>query len=413
MTWTTPADLVSQVTRLWTRGRILCAIVSGEPLFPRRLLFRRPDRRAMAERFGDVREWIRALENGSKAKRGFGYEIDWTEINHRQLGRNRIPGAIIIPGERDALRLIGKEKAASRFCTLAQATMDAFPTLKGWLARRPLTLLEHADDWPRVLAVVAWFKNHPRSGLYLRQVDIPGVDTKFIEARKSLLSELIGLARGDGSEEQLSGARSFELRHGLRAKPALVRFRILDARLAIGGMTDLTVPVMEFANLGISPARVFVTENETNGLSFPDVTGSIVIFGLGYGAELLSDVPWLGDREIHYWGDIDTHGFAMLDRVRRNHPQAQAFLMDRSTLLAHRTLWGVEPSPYVGELTCLPDEERALYDDLCSDRLGNRVRLEQEHVRFGRLEQTLRGIGAPRTSADDHRWSPKTLGDGG
>ena len=120
--------------------------------------------------------------------------------------------------------------------------------------------------------------------------------------------------------------------------------------------------------------------------------GSITIFGLGYGVELLSDIAWLQDRAIYYWGDIDTHGFAMLDRLRKSYPQTQAFLMDRSTLLAHRPLWGTEPSPYKGDLTRLRDEERALYDDLHSDRLGHGVRLEQERIRFGWLRRMLTEI---------------------
>jgi hypothetical protein len=36
---------------------------------------------------------------------------------------------------------------------------------------------------------------------------------------------------------------------------------------------------------------VLVTENEINGLAFPDVTGGIVIFGLGYGLDRLSEIP--------------------------------------------------------------------------------------------------------------------------
>jgi len=393
MTWMTPADVADQVERLWIRGRILAAIVSGQALFPRRVPLRRPDRKAMAERFGDVRAWIQALENASKAKRGFGYEIVWSEINHRQLGRNRIPVGIVVPTERDALRLIGKEKAADRFRALAGATVSQFPALKDWLARRPLTALDHADDWSGVLAVVAWFRDHPRSGLYLRQIDIPGVDTKFIEVRKGLLSELIGLVAGSvTAEDHASGAASFERRHGLRLKPASIRFRVLDSNLAIRGFTDLGVPATELARLDIAPACVFVTENEINGLAFPPVPGGVVIFGLGYGVELLSDVAWFEGRALHYWGDIDTHGFAMLDRLRGSFPHAQAFLMDRTTLLAHRPLWGAEPSPFKGELMRLCDDERALYDDLRNDSLGQSVRLEQERIRYGWLKQALAEI---------------------
>jgi hypothetical protein len=31
--------------------------------------------------------------------------------------------------------------------------------------------------------VLRWFVANPRPGVYLRQLDIPGVDTKFIEVR--------------------------------------------------------------------------------------------------------------------------------------------------------------------------------------------------------------------------------------
>src|SRR5579871_3693962 len=97
--WTTPADLRAQVLRHWDNGRILSA---PQDLFPLDLRLRGPDTRALSERFEEVRAWIRDLEAGH------GYEIHWAEINHRQLGRNRIPTRIVVAAERDALELIGK-----------------------------------------------------------------------------------------------------------------------------------------------------------------------------------------------------------------------------------------------------------------------------------------------------------------
>ena len=55
-----------------------------------------------------------------------------------------------------------------------------------------MALLEHSEDWAKILAVLVWFRANPRPAMYLRQVDIAGVDTKFIEARRSLLTELPG-----------------------------------------------------------------------------------------------------------------------------------------------------------------------------------------------------------------------------
>jgi len=48
---------------------------------------------------------------------------------------------------------------------------------------------------------------------------------------------------------------------------------------------------------------------------------------------------------VHYWGDLDTHGFAILNQLRAWLPQTRSFLMDRQTLVEHRDRWGREPAP--------------------------------------------------------------------
>jgi hypothetical protein len=391
MSWTTSADLRHQVLRSWEHGKILGSGMTGETLFPLRLSLRRPDAKAMGQSFEAVRAWIRELEENSRASRGFGYEIEWADINHRQLGRNRIPNRISIPTQSDALRLIGKEREGRRFKELAQITIEKFPALAQWVSRRPFVLIDHAQDWPRVLDVLAWFRSHPRSNLYLRQVDIPSVDTKFIEARKALLCELLDRVL-EPHDDQPAGAaaQTFEQRYGLRSKLPLVRFRVLDGRIAIAGLTDLAIPVSDFAALNIAAQHVFITENEVNGLAFPSFPEAIVVFGLGYGVELLQTASWIGRAHILYWGDIDTHGFAMLDRLRGVFPNARSLLMNRETLMAHRSLWGREETPCRAALSRLDPDEQVLFDDLVYDRIGEKVRLEQERVSFALVSATVR-----------------------
>jgi hypothetical protein len=412
MTWTTPDDLRDQVLSIWKRGKILAASISlpdlpeagegrAEALFPLKLTLRRPEAREIGPSFEAVRAWIRELEEQSRSRKGFGYEIEWADINHRQLGRNRMPGRVSVPTESDALRLIGKERAGRQFRELAELTIDKFPALAQWVSRRPFVLLEHAPDWPRVLDVLAWFRDHPRSNLYLRQVDIPGVDTKFVEARKALFSELLDivLERHDGALSGVAPAQTFEQKYGLRTKPPLIRFRVLDGSIAIAGLSDLTIPAADFAVLNIAARHVFITENEINGLAFPDFPEAIVIFGLGYGIDLLQSASWMARSQIYYWGDIDTHGFVMLDRLRGGFPNARSLLMNRETLMAHRSLWGREEAPSRAVLSRLAPDEQALFDDLVSDRLGGKVRLEQERVAYALLEETLKTIGASGAGA--------------
>ncbi|NRR34364.1 hypothetical protein HSX11_29760 [Oxalobacteraceae bacterium] len=383
--WTTPADVLAQLQRWWLDGRLLAAPLRGEPLFPLTLPLRQPAVAELGERFDDVRQWIRALEEGSVASKGYGYRLNWREINHRQLGRNRVPDAAVIDTEGDALRLLGRQADARRFAQLAGATLALFPPLRDWLTRRPLTVLEQAASWERVLAILQWFAAHPRAGLYLRQLDIVGVDSKFIEQRKGLLAELLDVVLpAESIDMAMTGARQFEARYGLLAKPVSVRFRMLDRKHDVGGLSDLSVPVAQFAALETQVRRVFITENEINGLAFPDVADSMVIFGGGYGIERLADISWLRDREIFYWGDIDTHGFAILDRLRGILPLARSMLMDEATLQLHRPLWVAEE----GDKRCkgmpahLDDNELRLFIALRDDLHGERVRLEQERIHY-------------------------------
>jgi len=391
--WTTPADIRARLLRDWKQGRMLSARISAQPMFPWTLRLRGPDSKTLAERFDDVRQWIRSLVDGGKAERGFGYEISWQEINHRQLGRNRLPIQVVVPSEVDALRLIDRVRDAARFQQLADMIMSGFPRLRDWLAKRPLAVLEHSADWPSLLAVLAWFCEHPRPGIYLRQLDIPGVDTKFIETRRALLSELLDRVLPDKAiDTRATGARGFEQRYGLRAKPPLVRFRLLDPRCTIQGLSDLTIPADQFARLNPPVSRVFITENEINGLAFSDAPESLVIFGLGYSLERLVEVDWLRDRMLYYWGDIDTHGFAILDRLRSTFPHARSFLMDRETFMAHRALWVREDAPKKAELARLTPTEQSLFQDLRDNRLGESLRLEQERIAFGWFERALSPI---------------------
>ena len=398
MSWTTPTHLKEQLQRRWDRGEILAACVTGETIFPLRLKLSKPTARDVMERFDEVGRWAQALREESRERRGFGYAIEWKETRHRIHGRNMLPAAVFVPSEEDALRLIGKAREVARFAELVEATLAPFPHLREWLTHKPLTALENGSDWSRILAVLEYFRSHPRPSLYVRQLNIAEVDTKFIERRKGLLTELLDMVLPNTTiSTEATGARNFERRYGLRNEVPLIRFRILDPALFIQGLSDLSVPPEQFAQLAPPVRRVFITENKINGLAFPDVPSGLVIFGLGYGLERLVEIGWLREKNIWYWGDIDTHGFAILDRLRTILPHVHSFLMDRDTLMAHVSLWGQELTRerFDGELEHLTAPERALFEDLKHDRLGKQVRLEQERISYGLVQRAINVASNP------------------
>ena len=245
-------------------------------------------------------------------------------------------------------------------------------------------------DGQHLWAAAEWIIDHPSPGLYLRQVDIPGVHSKVLGRHRRLIASLVDRVRPVGQET--SGPHWFERRYAFRTKPALIRFRQLDTRAApLPGLTDVTLTATEFADL--DPAgirRAFVTENEINFLTFPRAPGALVIFGSGNEApELLGGVDWLQRLALAYWGDIDTHGFAILDRFRSRLPGTRSMLMDTQTLLAHRESWGTEPKQVAKDLPSLTDAEAALYGALLSGEHGDRVRLEQEFIGFAHVRRAV------------------------
>lgn len=399
MKWSTPEDLRAQLARLWARGELLRDRVTGNVRFPLRLTLRTPASADVTDRFDAVRAWAAALAAATPLR------IEWQEVRHRVQGAQRLPAGAWVESLADALAWLGKRREHERFCGLLALTRQAQPALLAWIEKRPLQALELSAEWPRLLAVVAWLVDHPRPGIYLRQVDLPGVHTKFIEAHRGVLAELLDLALpADAVDSSKTGVSQFAARYGFLEKPKRIRFRVLDPAIRVlSGPTypDLSVDAESFSRLEIAVRRVFITENETNFLAFPPLRDAIVIFGAGYGWDALARSHWLNNCAMHYWGDIDTHGFAILDQLRGYFAHVDSFLMDRKTLEAHSAVWGSEDKPLRADLHRLRPEECALYDDLRDNRIRAGLRLEQEYVGFNWLGHRLEllpdpGAGEPR-----------------
>ena len=186
----------------------------------------------------------------------------------------------------------GESAALLRFQTLAADLRAREPRLAEWMAHQPFALLEREAALPRLLAVVAHMQANPRPQRFARELGIAGVDSKFIEVNRELLAEwldcLLPEAHVDAAVRGLS-EYGFERRFGLRHEEPLLRFRWLDhARSPGGSLSDMTVPLSQFAAYAPPCARIFVTENKISFLTLPDCRDSLVIFGEGYAIDRLN-----------------------------------------------------------------------------------------------------------------------------
>lgn len=368
MTRAGPDTVVAKVRRRWEDGSLLRAYCADEP-FPRiEVPLRGPGAADIGDDLTAVRAWITKLDNARRDDAH--YALEWAEVGGRHIGRNRIPKRAVLTRYEQAWALLGVRAQVERFREVL-ALSERDEPLRLWALAHPHRALDLYDEWPRLLAAYRWLDTHRGSGRYLREISAPGVDTKFAERHRAVLASLLDVP---------NSATGFVVGLGLRPKPELVRLRAPIGAIPGVCVGELAVRVDDLAAFPVSPDTVVICENEITYLSVPVPESGMVIWGKGFDVYRLGRLPWLAACDIDYWGDLDTHGFAILDRLRAWYPQARSLLMDRDTLLEHRDRWGTEAKPTSAQLIRLTEDEREVYEDLVTDRYATRLRLEQERI---------------------------------
>lgn len=320
-----------------------------------------------------------------------GGEVSWTERRWPLLGRQSVPEALLLPDADALAALLGEtvrwQRARARFAAWARCWPSLATALRG-----QYTLLADADEteFARLGDMLAWLQAHPASNLFARQLPVAGLDSKWLESRTGLLGDWLRALAG------LPRDADFWQASGLRREPDRVRLRVLDPslRAGIGGLGDIQAPFEQLSQLALPARRVFIVENKQTGLAFEDLPDAVVLMARGYAVDRLHALPWLrAAGAVYYWGDIDTHGMAILGRLRGHLPQLESLMMDELTLLRYRSLCVEEPVPHRAErIEHLDAREQTLYRGLRADRWGVRLRLEQERIDWPHAWDTVLAV---------------------
>jgi hypothetical protein len=379
--WSSPTVVRDKAATWWRDGRLLRELHahSDPPLFPATIRLRRPDAAEIADRFAEVHTWA---QHHLEAARAGGWEVHTRRVPVRALGPQEIPSALVVPGPQTALAQLGhrERRRAATFADCLATAQETGAWAETVALARPLDVVEAAADWPRLLAVSEWVMANPRPGVHVRSIPVPGAHTKIVDGNRGLLSALLTACLPEDAIDR--AAQSFEEKFGFLAGERNVVLRAAGATLGLQHLSvaEVTWPAAGLA--GIDPlersiTQVVVVENRVCLKTVPVAAGRVVVWGAGYGAgELLARVGWLRDVDVVYWGDIDTHGLAILAGVRAAVPRVRTMLMDTATLEQYRDRVGAEPVPRLDDLPQLTAEEQRLYDLL----RASRERLEQEHL---------------------------------
>lgn len=375
--WSTPDDIASQVRRPWDNGSLLRDYAAGSPFEVVDLPLRGPKPSQIGDDLDAVRSWVTRLDAGRRDDKR--YSLTWHTIGGRRIGRNDVPARALVSSFDQAWELLGVRAEVKRFDDIL-AAVDGLAAVREWAVNNPHRALELHDDLPRLSAAYVWLDSHRGSGRYLREISAPGVDTKFAERYRPVLAAMLRTP---------TTPSGFLSALGLATKPEFVRIRPAMISGLPAAVTELAMRPRELAALAVRPRSAVVVENEITYLSVEVPPDGVVIWGKGFDVDRVGRLPWLVDVDITYWGDVDTHGFAILDRLRAWLPQTRSILMDRETLLAHRERWGDEERPTRASLARLTPSELDLYTDLVTDRLGQRIRLEQERIDWSWVQDRI------------------------
>jgi hypothetical protein len=242
------------------------------------------------------------------------------------------------------------------------------------------------SEFDLLLLAATWFDTHDATGLTPRQVPIPGLHAKWLNTHQPLILAL---------------TRRTEL--GLLPRhPARIHYTYLDPHyLATGARRHDSATVGDTATPAYLPRIVVISENKDTALHFPPIPEAIAVEGEGFGGKTAAAFPWLAQAPLLiYWGDIDRHGYEILNGWREDGIQATSILMDADTYDTYEpygTNVDRKGTPlHPGDPKLLPDlapHELAVYHRLLDPGLHTHRRIEQERIPLDIAAACVRTLG--------------------
>jgi hypothetical protein len=306
--------------------------------------------------------------------------VEYETSSLTQVGRHELPTALMLDrledlagflGPAAQARLIHWEVVMAPLCAIGS-------TLYPVLVRNLATVEAFSEaDAHKLAKTLTQLREGLGRGGYTRALPLVGVDTKFVEQNAVLLGDLAD-AMHEGAIARAGGLFAW-----LDCRPPprdwlYVRPLCPEGRQRCGGFDLMQLSTLTLRSIPLPADRVLVVENLAAGYALPEMPGTIAVFGGGANVGW-TEAAWLAERQLGYWGDIDTWGFHYLATVRALQRHVHPILMNPSTLEAHLAsmINEKEPNPVIPDP--LDPEEKRLYHDLLTRRHGGSC-LEQERL---------------------------------
>lgn len=364
----TPTDLARKLARQWHNADLREQRLLNPLHWPIELSIGKPTANAMLNQLDQVRQHIqrwRAIDSG---------QVRW-EKHHYQSASEAVelPISWILSTPTEWVNATHCQDIRREYQTLGRLVQQTDPLFHRLLIRqRSLVFSKPEQEVIKAAELTLLLTPGAAQGSPLRAVSLAGIDSKFFERNRTLITRLLDIRFDD--QASALGLESF-----LGAQPDNDHWLLiadLDGKLL--PFAQQRVRDNELIETPLNASHILIVENEQCLHQLPTLPGTIATLGAGLNLRWLS-APWLGTKTLGYWGDIDSWGLCMLAQARQHQPDLTALLMTRAVFDHHQSRKAVhEPLPASPEPPSqLNPDEAQLYRHLLSLEKG---RLEQEFI---------------------------------
>lgn len=372
-----PIELSQRLAKQWHQSRLRQERLLSSSAWPIELSIGKPSAKDIAGAIRLVQQHVQAWKNVVVG------EVVWEKVNYR-AGTDPISvpvrWSLKTPSEWIAA---AADKTVTEEFTQLTKIIEQIDQMYWSLFIQQRTLWHKKDlaEVVRTANLAQQLSPGCANGLPLRLLSGLGIDTKFIARNSKLLTRLLDERfEGAASEQGLSNFLDAldEGDHWVlltALSPGLLPFR------------RLRITTAELATAELPGSRLLIVENEQCIHLLPALPDTLVILGAGLDLSWLQS-PALTNKNIGYWGDMDSWGLLMLARARSCCPDLVPLLMNKS-LFDHYPDGRVVSEPVPAQ----PDPPKSLTNDeaefylyLLSQQCG---RFEQEFLPAHEVENAM------------------------
>lgn len=356
----------------WLNRQNLKKHLLGERSFPIKISLKAPatDELALLH-LDDFRQFVDAWRTTP-----FADQVIWSNKKKHSLRQN-MPTHFVIENFEQLRQVLGKkaekeyQQWTMKINQLTQIHADLLPVLI-----RNLNILaqwtEH--DIAKIKVLLLQLQPNIAENLFIRELVIEGIDTKFIEQQQRILTDLLDVIHQGALSEQGGLLKWLNCRD---LPKGWLLIRQLDADFE--GMEIQKIAANNISQLIVNAENILIIENEQSCYALPKIQNCMAIAGAGKNLSWLTDCTWLNTKKVAYWGDLDSWGLSFLNMAKAQVIHLSTLMMDQETVMQHENAMVHEAISYKKELAFLSADELQLFHDLTHAKYQDN-RLEQERL---------------------------------